>query len=41
MRLALGLFVVLLLLPFVPLFLVTFIIRTVSNKMTKLTAFEA
>jgi hypothetical protein len=41
MRLALGLLVILLLLPFVPLFLVTFIIRTVSNKMTKLTAFEA
>ena len=41
MRLALGFLVVLLLLSFVPLFLVTFIIGTVSNEMTNLTTFEA
>jgi uncharacterized membrane protein YdjX (TVP38/TMEM64 family) len=41
MCLALGLLVILLLLPFVPFFLVTFIIGTVSNKMTNLTTFEA
>jgi hypothetical protein len=38
---ALGLLVVLFLLPLVSFFLVTFIIGTVSNKMTKLTTFEA
>ena len=43
MRLALGLLVILFLfpLPIFPLLLVTIIFGTVSNKMTKLTAFEA
>jgi hypothetical protein len=34
-------FLVSLLLPLVPLFLVTIIIRTISDKMTNLTTFEA
>ena len=41
MCLALGLLVMFLLFPLAPEFLVTFIIGTVSNKMTNLTAFEA
>ena len=39
--LALGLLVILLLFPFVPLFLVTVVIGAVSDKMTNLTALEA
>ena len=41
MCLALGLLVVLLLFPLVPLFLVTIIIGTISDKMTNLTTLEA
>jgi hypothetical protein len=41
MCLALGLLVILLLFPFVSLFLVTLIIGAVSDKMTNLTALEA
>ena len=41
MCLTLCLLIVLLLLPLVPLILITIIVGTVSNKMTKLTTFEA